>query len=117
MFPPIFVVRSGREGHGPVRSLDLRAMHDASRCALELIAAMHGRAVVPHHEVAELPDVLVDEAPLYGVCPQLRQEGVGLFARMALDIGVAPPAEVERRAAVARMAQDRRMPRPGCGPG
>ena len=37
--------------------------------AVERIAAVHGRAVVPHHEVAELPDMLVDEARLGGSAP------------------------------------------------
>src|SRR5829696_9622456 len=109
MFPPVLFVGSGREGHRPGRPLDLGAMHDTPCSALELVAAVHGRSVVPHHKVAELPDVLVDEAPLYGVRPQLRQERVGLLARIALDVGVAPPPEIKRRAAVGWMAQDRRM--------
>ena len=78
---------------------------------------MHGRAVVPHDEIAQTPDMFVDELRLGGVLPQLFQERVGLGARIAFDIGIAPPTEIERGATVGGMAQDRRMPGAWCGHG
>src|ERR1700704_7217550 len=108
MFPPIVLVWSGREGLRPVAALDLGAMHDAARLAVERIAAVHGRAVVPHHEVAQLPDMLVDEVLLSGVRPQRVEQRIGLAARIALDVGIAPPPEIERGAAIGRMPEDRR---------
>src|SRR4029077_19218655 len=113
MFPPNVLVGSGYEGRRSVAALDLRAMHDAPRLAVERIAAVHGRAVVPHHEIAQLPDMLVDEARLRDMRPQGFEHGVGLGARIALDVGVAPPPEIERGTAVGRMFQDRRMPGAG----
>ena len=93
-----------------MRALDLGAMHDAALRAVERIAAMHGRAVVPHHEVAQLPDMLVDEARLSDMRPQRFEYGIGLLARVAFDVGVATPAEVERGAAVDRVTQNCGMP-------
>ncbi len=71
---------------------------------------MHGRAIVPHHEIAQPPFVLVEELRLRDVRPQRFQHRVRLFAGIAFDIGIAPAPEIERGAAVRRMAQDRRMP-------
>src|SRR5216683_6226892 len=94
---------SGGEGHRLAAALDLGAMHDATRVAVERVAAMHGRAVVPHHKVAQTPRVLIEAARLGDVRPQRLEQGVGLFARQALDIGIAPPSEIERGASIGGM--------------
>src|SRR5215475_15801113 len=100
MLPPMFPGRSGREGRGPMAALDLGAMHDAPRLAVERIAPMHGRAVVPHHEVAQRPDMLVDELRLSDVGPQRIEHAVRFLPRIALDVGIASPPEIESGPAV-----------------
>src|SRR5450755_1780709 len=42
-------------------ALDLGAMHDAALLGIEGVAAVHGAAVVPQHEVADAPDMLPGE--------------------------------------------------------
>ena len=54
--------------------------------------AVHGLAVVPHHEVADPPLVRVDELPLGGVLDEVTQEGARLRHRPA----EMPPACEDR---------------------
>src|ERR1700687_978481 len=51
---------------------DGRALHVAPEAQIvERGAAVHGAAVIPHHQVVDAPAVGIDEPPLGGVLEQL----------------------------------------------
>ena len=108
---PHAAAMNGCGGHLPliwVRCMTRRVLgsNGSRRCMV--------RAVVPQHEVADPPAVLVDE-----LGPRRERPTAGRAARrdvrrrQALHVGIAPPPEIERRRAVDRMAADGRMPGAG----
>src|SRR5258706_5002516 len=66
----------GHEGARLARALDLGAVHDAPRLLVEGIAPVHGRAVVPQHQVADPPAVFVGELGLRRRGPYLVQQRI-----------------------------------------
>jgi hypothetical protein len=54
------------------------AAHVARLLGGERAAAVHGLAVVPHHQIADRPFMRVDELALGGVLDQVAQEGARL---------------------------------------
>src|ERR1700682_45789 len=51
----------GRSGSGRCFAFHLGAMHDAARVLIERVAAVHGAAVIPQHEITRTPYVVPRE--------------------------------------------------------
>src|SRR6266702_4383970 len=62
-----------------------RAPHVAHLGVIVAPRAVHGDAVVPHHEVVGPPDMGVDELALRGVLGEVAQEGARLGHRPAFE--------------------------------
>src|SRR5581483_10825527 len=99
------------------RTLDLRAMHDAARRGIEGVAAVHGGAVIPEHDVARAPAMRPDILWPAGTSPELVEERLRLRKLEAGDIGVAAAAEIEIAPPGVGMDAHQRMDRPRRRPG
>src|SRR5260370_21734658 len=98
-------------------AFDLGAMHDAPYGVVEGIAPMHGATIVPHHESADLPDMLPLELRTIDEAPELIEQGLGLRQFEPHQIGVAAAAEIKHLAPRVGMDADQRMHGAGRGPG
>src|SRR5262249_43972739 len=78
------------------------AAHVANLVTVEAPRAVHGAAVVPHHEIVDLPGVRVHELALGRVLGEIAQEYARLRHRPALD-GSRVGGEEERLSAGDRM--------------
>src|SRR6202035_2798092 len=64
----------------------------------EIAARVQRATVVPHHDVADAPDMLVDEFLLLLVIKKLLQDRLALLARQAFDFPCHQAADIERPA-------------------
>src|SRR5688572_18883861 len=62
---------------GP-RALDLRAQHVAAFVRVEGVAPVHGAAVVPHHQVADLPHLVPGQMRLGCMRPEAIEQRLAL---------------------------------------
>src|SRR5262245_13845991 len=100
----------------PFQSLDsavtaqnLRSLHDASQPIVERFAAMHGAAVVTHHQIAYRPMMLPEEARARCMRNQLFDQLVTFIARHSFHVANEIGTDVEYRTAGFRMRADQRM--------
>ena len=84
-------------------------MHDAARRWIEGIAAMHRAAIVPQHEIADLPPVVPGQARLGRERPQLVEQRFGLRERQVHEMRIPPAAQKERLPACLRVRAYQRM--------
>src|SRR3954466_12570037 len=96
-------------------ALDLGPMHDPAAVVVERIAAMHGAAIVPDDEIADLPDVLPGKIRAVDIAPELVEQGLRFTEIEADQIGVATAAEIEHLAPCIRMGTDQRVDGAGRG--
>ena len=73
-------------------SFDLGAMQDPARIVVEGITPVHGRPVVPHYEIADLPNPAPDRCVVGGISPQPVEYRLRLRKRQSLDVSVAAAA-------------------------
>src|SRR6266566_278001 len=90
-------------------SFDLGAMQDPARIVVEGITPVHGRPVVPHYEIADLPNPAPDRCVVGGISPQPVEYRLRLRKRQSLDVSVATTAQVQNPAPGFRMSADKRM--------
>src|SRR5207245_985889 len=88
---------------------DLRAMQDPARIVVEGITPVHGRAVVPHYEIAGLPNPAPYGCFVGGISPEPVEYRLRVRKRQSLDISVATTAQVQNPAPGFRMSADKRM--------
>src|SRR6266446_7617509 len=69
----------------PHGSLHRGAQHQAALGRGEVGARMRGAAIVPQEQVAQSPDVLVDEFALLGMIEDGTEEGLAFFLRHVDD--------------------------------
>src|SRR3954447_3987984 len=96
-------------------ALDLGPMHDSAAVVVERIAAMHGAAIVPDDEIADLPDVLPGKIRTVDITPELVEQRFGVSKLKPDQIGVATAAEIEHLAPRIRMSADQRVDGAGRG--
>src|ERR1700675_1962710 len=72
-------------------------------------ACMDGAAVVPHHEIAQLPDVLEDKFAAFADLVELVQYRGALRGVEALDARRHQPVDEQRLAAGIRMSDEHRV--------
>ena len=73
-------------------------MHAAAAVAGEAVAAMHGAAVVPDDQIADLPPLGPGELVARGMRPELVQQRLALLQRQRRDVGAEAAAEEQRLA-------------------
>src|SRR3954469_19335960 len=86
-------------------------MHQAAGVGIEGIATVQGAAVVPHHEVADLPYLAESELGLRRMRPELVEELLAFVERHADDPAVPAPAEEQTLASGLGMPLDQRVAR------
>ena len=96
-------------------SLDLRAMHDASRPGIERVAAVHHAPVVPEDQIADAPLVTPRQRIGSGDLPDAVEQRVRFVERQPLEPRVAAASEVEMPTSGLGMRADQRMQRAGRG--
>ena len=74
------------------------AVHAAAAVAGEAVAAVHGAAVVPDDQIADLPPLGPGELVARGVRPELVQQRLALFERQRRDVGAEAAPEEQRLA-------------------
>src|SRR6266446_2079746 len=92
-------------------AFQLSTVHQPARRWIESVAAVHGAAIVPPHQIAGLPLLRTGELLLDRVRPQLVEELLALRHRQPDDIGVDAAAEEQRFLAGLRMRAHHRLPR------
>src|SRR5580704_15751006 len=112
--PPRCRTISGRR---PRRALDLRAMPDAALGGIEGVAAMHGAAIVPQHQVADAPGVQPGVFIARRQRPELVEQRLGLRELETDDVGVAAAAQIKAFATGLRVGADQRVHGARRGPG
>src|ERR1700746_1632691 len=70
---------------------------------------MHGAAIVPQHEIADLPDMLPGIFAVLNESPELVEQRFGFRKLKSHEIGVAAGAEIEHLASGVGMGADQRM--------
>src|SRR3981081_4080926 len=78
-------------------------MHHAARVGIEGIAPVQGAAVIPDHEIADLPLLAECESRLRRMRPERIEQGLAFFELEPHDVAVAPPAEEKALAPGFRM--------------
>src|SRR5262245_40982900 len=99
--------------HGP---LYRGAQHQAALVGWKIVARMRRATVVPQQEIADLPDMAVDELRLLGVIEQRFQQRVALLLWQAFDLAGHQPVDIDRLAAGLLMGAEHRMGRLRGGP-
>jgi hypothetical protein len=89
-------------GHQPV--------HAAAAVAREAVPAVHGAAVVPDDQVADLPFLGPGELVARGVFPELVEQRLALIQRQWRDVGAEAAAEEQRRPRAATPGPNRNSP-------
>src|SRR5262245_55386574 len=90
-------------------AVDRAAAKQAALLLREVGARVDRAAVVPHQEIAELPDVLEDElAPLADVV-ELLEDGIALLGAQAFDARRHQPVDEQRLAAGVGMSGEDRV--------
>src|SRR5580700_7592377 len=90
-------------------ALDGAAAHQPRLLARKILARMDRTPIVPDHEIAEPPFVLVDDGRVFGDIEQLRQRRLAVLRRKAFDARRHQPADIERLFAGRRMGDDDRL--------
>ena len=90
-------------------ALDGAAAHQPRLLARKILARMDRAPIVPDHEIAEPPFVLVDDRRVFGDIEQLRQRRLAFIGRKAFDARRHQPADIERLLAGRRMGDDDRL--------
>jgi len=78
-------------------------VHQAPRVGVELFPAVHGAAIVPYDQVADLPLVHPGERGIERMRPKRVEEFFAIGDRQPRDVGVRAAAEVQRLAPGFRM--------------
>src|SRR5258706_16267201 len=68
-------------------------MHYAARVGIEGIAPVQGAAVIPDHEIADLPLLAECESRLRRMRPERIEQGLAFLELEPDDVAVEPPAE------------------------
>ncbi len=84
-------------------------MQDPARIVVEGITPVHGRPVVPHDEIAGLPNPAPYRCLVGGIRPEPVEYRLRVRKRQSLDISVATTAQVQNPAPGFRMSADKRM--------
>src|SRR5204863_6060877 len=92
-------------------AFELGAVHQAAGRGVKGVAAVHRAAIVPPHEIADLPFLGPGELVLDHVSPELVEQRLALGDRQADDIGVDTAAEEQRLLAGLGMSADHRLAR------
>ena len=90
-------------------ALDGAAAHQSRLLARKILARMDRAPIVPDHEIAELPFVLVNDRRIFGDIEQLLQRRLAFIGRKALDARRHQPADIERLLAGRRVRNDDRL--------
>src|SRR5215471_18526597 len=93
----------------PPFAFDLGTVHQTARIAIEWIATVHGAAVVPQNEIADLPDIVPGQLVASRAGPDLIEQGLRFRKRQTIDVGISAAAEVEAPAAGFGMRADERV--------
>src|SRR5271155_2871763 len=105
-----FSYLSSHAGEGALKPeglpLDGAAAHQARFLAGKILARVDRAPIVPDHEIAEPPLVLVDDRRILGNVEQLLERGFALLGRKALDARRHQPAHIERFLPGCRMLDD-----------
>src|SRR4051812_20359827 len=88
-------------------------MHYAARIGIEGIAPVQRAAVVPDHEVTDLPLLAECESRLRGMRPELIEQRLALLELEPDDVAIAPPAEEQALAPRFRMRAHQPVACPG----
>src|SRR6266571_3974348 len=90
-------------------ALDRAAAQQAALLLREVRTRMNGAAIVPHQEIAELPDMLVDVFAALTDVIELAQDRIALHLAHALDARRHQPVDEQRPAAGVRMRDEHRV--------
>src|SRR5207237_4899915 len=85
--------------------------HQAAGRGVEGVAAVHRAAIVPPHEIADLPFLCPGELVLDHVSPELIEQRLARRDRQPDHIGIDAAAETERFLAGFGMGADHRLAR------
>ena len=101
--------QSRRRNLTDVFSLDRNPPHHAAFTGVKISAGVHATPIVPHHQIADLPDMFVGEFWLFTVLKQLLQGLVALLLRQSVDDVRHQAVDVERLASRFRMRPGHRV--------
>src|SRR5262249_20797555 len=83
----------------PHRPLYGRAPHEPARVGRKIVPCMGRAAVVPHQEIADTPDVAIDEFRAFGVVEHRIEEFVAFGLRHVDDLHGHEAIDIDRLAA------------------
>src|SRR5215813_1364065 len=90
-------------------ALDGAAAQQAALLLREVRARMNGAPIVPHQEIAELPDMLVDVFAALADVIELAQNRIALVLTHALDARGHQPVDEQRLATSVGMRDEQRV--------